>query len=215
MAGDVHPPGWRLFADFWVDSFGTAEGVTRWSSKLMNLLTFALVFQLGKQLCDRRLALYAVALLGVYGFASNGAFELRPYSMLVAITTALHLVYYRWLVKPAPKVMVVYVALGMAAIYTHFFALFIFAAHAVFLLVFRRFNRKAYLDTFLMWFFVALSFSVWLLPVLASRSRPLCRRLLRGWFGGTVSAPALSPGDYLWLPDAYEPLSAAIIATAR
>lgn len=167
MAGDVHPPGWRLFADFWVDSFGTAEGVTRWSSKLINLLTFALVFQLGKQLCDRRLALYAVALLGVYGFASNGAFELRPYSMLVAITTALHLVYYRWLVKPAPKVMVGYVALGMAAIYTHFFALFIFAAHAVFLLVFRRFNRKVYLDTFLMWVFIALSFSVWLLPVLA------------------------------------------------
>ena len=167
MAGDVHPPGWRLFADFWVDSFGTTEAVTRWSSKLINLLTFALVFQLGAHLLDRRLAIYAVALLGVYGFASNGMYELRPYSMLVAMVSSLHLVYYRWMVKPTPKLMVVYVALGIAAIYTHFFAVFVFAAHAALLILFRRFQRKFYQDTILMWVFIALSFSVWLLPLLS------------------------------------------------
>lgn len=167
MAGDVHPPGWRLFADFWVDSFGTAESVTRWSSKLINLLTFAMVFQLGAHIVDRRLAFYAVALLGVYGFASNGMFEFRPYSMLVAIVSALHLVYFRWLVKPTPRLMVVYAALGMAAVYTHYFVVFVFAAHAAFLVLFRRFQRKFYQDTILMWVFIVLSFSVWLLPLLS------------------------------------------------
>ena len=166
MAGDVHPPGWRLFADFWVDTFGVAEAITRWSSQLLNLLTYALVFLLGRQLIDRRAALYAVALLGVYGFAANGMYEFRPYAMLVALATALHLAFYRWLVKPGSTVMILYVLLGMAAIYTHFFAFYIFAAHAVFLLIFHRARRRVYLNSLLMWVFIALSFSPWIIPLL-------------------------------------------------
>lgn len=166
MAGDVHPPGWRLFADFWVDTFGVAEAITRWSSQLLNLLTYALVFLLGRQITDRRAALYAVALLGVYGFAANGMYEFRPYAMLVALTTALHLAFYRWLVKPGSTVMILYVVLGMAAIYTHFFAFYIFAAHAAFLLIFHRARRRVYWNSLLMWVFIALSFSPWIIPLL-------------------------------------------------
>ena len=183
MAGDVHPPGWRLFADFWVDTFGKTEVITRWSSQLLNLLTYALVFQLGKQLIDRRAALYAVALLGVYGFAANGMYEFRPYAMLVALTTGLHLVFYHWLVKPRSTVMILYVVLGIAAIYTHFFAFYIFAAHAVLLLVFHRVGRRVYLNSMLMWVFIALSFSAWIIPLL-----------------GVILGP-FSGGYYVDLPD--------------
>lgn len=166
MAGDVHPPGWRLFADFWVDTFGAAEAVTRWSSQLLNLLTYALVYLLGRQLIDRRAALYAVALLGLYGFAANGMYEFRPYAMLVALTTALHLAFYRWLVKPGSGLMILYVTLGMAAVYTHFFAFYIFLAHAAALIIFHRIARRVYANSFLMWLFIALSFSAWVLPLL-------------------------------------------------
>lgn len=164
QARDVHPPGWRLFAYFWVNCFGGAEEITRWSSKLINLLTYALLYQLGLRIADRRTAFYAVAILGVYGFAASGMHELRPYSMLVMIAAALHLVYYRWLHRPTSRLMLVYAALGIAAIYTHFFAFFIFPAHALFLFAFRRFERKVWLNSLLMWGFIALSFSAWLLP---------------------------------------------------
>ena len=164
MARDVHPPGWRLLADWWVDYFGGAEEITRWSSKLINLLTYALLYQLGLHIGDRRTAFYAVAILGGYGFAGSGLAELRPYAMLVMLATGLHLVYYRWLHRPTPRLMLVYTALGIAAIYTHFFAFFIFPTHALFLFVFRRFKRKVWLDSLLMWGFIALSFSAWLLP---------------------------------------------------
>ncbi len=166
MAGDVHPPGWRLFADLWVDLFGPAEAITRWSSQLLNLLTYALLFLLGRQLIDRRAAFYAVALLGVYGFAANGMYEFRPYAMLVALTTALHLAFYRWLVKPSSIGMICYVVLGMAAVYTHFFAFYIFVAHAVFLLLFHQARRRVYVNSLLMWLFIALSFSAWIIPLL-------------------------------------------------
>ena len=164
QARDVHPPGWRLFAYFWVKYFGGAEEITRWSSKLTSLLAFALLYQLGLHISDRRTAFYAVAILGVYGFAGSGMHELRPYSMLVMIATALHLVYCRWLRRPTSKLMFAYVALGIAAIYTHFFAFFIFPAHTLFLFAFRRYQRKVWLDSLLMWGFIALSFSAWLLP---------------------------------------------------
>lgn len=166
MATDVHPPGWRLFAEIWVESFGGVEEVTRWSSKLLAILTYALVFQLGKQVVDTRTGIFAVVLLGVYGFASNGMNELRPYPMLITITTALHLLFYRWLRHPTRGLMVAYSALGIAAIYTHFFAFFIFPAHAIYLLLFRRFDRTVWTQSLLMWFFITLSFSAWILPFL-------------------------------------------------
>ena len=166
LASDVHPPGWLLFADIWIEHLGTSEAVVRWSSKLLNLLSFALIFQLGKQLFDRRAALYAVALLGLYGFASNSMYELRPYAMLVALTTALHLVFFRWLGKPTGKLMVAYVSLGVAAVYTHFFAFPIFAAHALFLVAFRRWDRRFIRRTITMWLFIALAFAPWILPLI-------------------------------------------------
>ena len=175
MAGDVHPPGWRLFADFWVDAFGNSEAATRWSSQLINLLSFALVYQLGCHLRDRRTGFYAVALLGVYGFASNGMYEFRPYSALVALVCGLHLVYFRWLTGRRPRQMAVYVALGIAAMYTHFFAIFVFAAHALCLPLFHRYELKKYIDSALMWLAVGAAFSVWTLPLIG---------VMRGAFAG-------------------------------
>lgn len=166
LASDVHPPGWRLAAASWIDLFGKSEAVVRWSSKLINLLSFALIFQLGKHLVDRRVALYAVALLGLYGFASNSMYELRPYSLLIALTTALHLVFLRWLGKPTGKLMIAYVCLAVAAIYTHFYAFPIFAGHALFMVVFRRLDRRFVYKTVSMWFIIAISFAPWTLPLL-------------------------------------------------
>lgn len=186
-ARDIHPPGWTLFADFWVERFGGVEEITRWSSKLINLMTYALLYQLGLHLIDRRTAFYAVAILGVYGFASSGMYELRPYPMLVMITTALHLVYYRWLRQPTSKLMLVYAALGIAAIYTHYFAFFIFPAHALFLFAFCRFERKVWLNSILMWGFIALSFSAWILPfiyvILVPFSGGIYYSIPSGWEG--------------------------------
>ena len=165
IADTAHPPGWHILAAIWVDEFGRSEAVVRWSSKLLNLLSFALIFQLGKQLIDRRAALYAVAILGLYGFASNSIFELRPYSLMVALITALHLVFFRWLRKPTGRLMVAYVFLGVGAVNTHFYVIPVFAAHALYLVVFRRFNRRFVFNTVAMWFFITLSISPWILPL--------------------------------------------------
>ncbi len=165
---NIHPPGWRLLAKYWIVAFGPSEETTRWLAKFSNLITFALLYQLGKHIVGRRAGLYAIILLGVYGFASNLMYELRPYPMLIMLTTALHLLFFRWIQKPTSALMFVYVFAGIAVIYTHFFAFFIFPAHAVMLALFTRFERKLWLNSLLMWLFIGLSFLGWTLPFLHS-----------------------------------------------
>ncbi len=163
---DTHPPGWSFLVNFWIEAFGPSEEITRWLSKLTNIVTFALIYQLGKHICGRRAGLYAVVLLGVYGFAASAMYELRPYPMLIMLTTALHLLFYRWLHKPSSALMIAYIIAGIGVIYTHFFAVFFFPAHAVCLILFTRFERKRWLDSLLMWAAIGLSFLGWLLPFL-------------------------------------------------
>ena len=161
----IRPDG-GFWLTSWIEVFGISEEVTRWSSKLVNLLTFALLYQLGKHVCGRRVGLYAIAMLGVYSFAASAMYEFRPYPLLVTLVTALHLLFFRWMRKPSPVLMYAYTFAGMAAIYTHFFAIFVFPAHAVCLALFTRYERKLWLNSLLMWVFIGLSFLGWLLPFL-------------------------------------------------
>ena len=167
-SANIHPPGWRLLAHFWIEAFGASEEITRWLAKFCNLITFALLYQLGKHIRDRRAGMYAILLLGVYGFASNSMYELRSYSMLIMLTTALHLLFFRWLHKPSSALMFAYVFAGIAVIFTHYFSFFVFPAHAVMLALYTRFEHKLWLDSFLMWLFIGMSFVGWLLPFLHS-----------------------------------------------
>ena len=177
---ELHPPGWRLLVDVWLDSFGLAEAITRWFSKLVNLLTFALLYQLGKQVCGRRVGLYAIVLLGVYGFAASAMYELRPYPLLITLVTALHLIFFRWMRKPSSNLTFAYTFAGIAAIYTHYFSVFVFPAHAVCLALFARYERKLWLNSILMWVFIALVISG-LAPALSAGDlyRHAGRHLLR------------------------------------
>lgn len=172
MSTDLHPPGWRLFADFWVDVFGTDEIIVRWSSNLINIMTFALLFQLSRQLLDWRLGVFSIILLGLYPALANAMNELRPYPMLIMLSIALHLIFYRWLYKPSSKLMILYVVLGISALYTHFFSLFIFASHFIFTIIFLKSNRIHWQHTAFMWVSIGLSFLGWVLPFLHTITVP-------------------------------------------
>ncbi|MDE2638042.1 MAG: hypothetical protein OXI30_16880, partial [Chloroflexota bacterium] len=67
---------------------------------------------------------------------------------------------------PSSALMFAYTLTGIAAIYTHFFSIFVFPAHAVCLVVFTRFERKLWLSSLVMWLAIGLSFLGWLLPFL-------------------------------------------------
>lgn len=164
MATNIHPPAWRLLADSWIDAFGLDESIVRWLSVFANMLTFALLFRLGTDLLDWRLGLLAVILLGVYPAAANHMSELRPYPYLIMLTTGLHLFFLRWLQHQKFRYMLGYIIFGMLALYTHYYAIYIFPAHLMFMLITVRWNPSFYIRTLSMWLFIGLSFTGWLIP---------------------------------------------------
>ena len=168
MATNIHPPAWRLLADSWIDAFGDAESVVRWSSVLANMLTFAFLFRLGTDLLDWKLGLLAVIILGLYPTAASYMNELRPYPYLILLVTGLHLFFLRWIQSQKFRYMLGYIIFGILALYTHYYAIYIFPAHLIFMLVTVRWNRSFYLRSFSMWVFIGLSFAGWLIPFVHS-----------------------------------------------
>jgi len=168
MATNIHPPAWRLLADSWIDAFGDAESVVRWSSVLANLLTFALLFRFGTDLLDWKLGLLAVIILGLYPTAASYMNELRPYPYLIMLVAGLHLFFLRWIHTQKFRYMVGYIVFGILALYTHYYAIYVFPAHLIFMVLTVRWNRSFYVRTFTMWVFIGLSFIGWLIPFVHS-----------------------------------------------
>ena len=168
MATNIHPPAWRLLADSWVDAFGDAESVVRWSSVLANLLTFAFLFRLGTDLLDWKLGLLAIILLGFYPIIASFMNELRPYPYLIMLVTGLHLFFLRWIRYQQFRYMLLYIIFGILGLYTHYYAIYVFPAHLIYFVLTVRWNPSLYRRTFGMWVLIALSFAGWLIPFIHS-----------------------------------------------
>ena len=164
MATNIHPPAWRLLADSWIDVFGDAESVVRWSSVFANLLTFAFLFRLGSELQDWETGFLAILLLGLYPIVASYMNELRPYPYLIMLVTGLHWFFLRWIRSQKFRYMFIYIVFGILALYTHYYAIYIFPAHFIFTLLTVKWDRALYIRTFSMWFFIGLSFLGWIIP---------------------------------------------------
>lgn len=161
-SGD-HPPVWRILAVTWIDLFGMQPEVVRFSSTLLTLLTLALVFRLSSDLFDTRTGLIAVIFLGVSPFFQFYGHELRPYAVLALCSIGLPLMFLRWLRHPRYAFAVV--GVGVLAVYTHLFALYLIAALMLTFVLLVRWNAGLYLRAFGLFALIGLSFTPWLLPI--------------------------------------------------
>lgn len=161
-----HPALWRVTAVAWADAFGDNEAVTRYLSTLFTILALALLFRLGADLFDRQVGLIAMLVAGALPFFQFYAHELRPYSALVASVTGMELFFLRWLRFQNFRYALLYVFAGAAALHIHNFALYVFAAQGILLLVLVRWNRALYLRAAGLFVAVGLAFSPWTLAIL-------------------------------------------------
>lgn len=162
MSVDIHPPLWRVLATSWVRLFGVAESIARFSSTLTLALALAVFYRLMRDLFTGRVAVVAVLLLGMHALVLYYGHELRPYAALLLWTNLLHLAFVRWLRQPGLRNAVLYVLAGAAALYTHFFALYVVAAQVVALLVLVRPGGGRYARAFALIALTGLSFVGWL-----------------------------------------------------
>lgn len=167
VSTNIHPPLWVMTANAWVDVFGQNEAVTRTLSGLLTLLALAFVFRLGADLAgsvSSPVAPLAVFLLGTSTFFQFYAHEFRPYPALAACTLAAMLTFLRWIRHPDFRHALLFVAAGVAALYVHFFAVYVLAALALFYLVFVRWQPRHALTAFGLFAAIGASYLAWLLP---------------------------------------------------
>ncbi|MEB2288114.1 MAG: glycosyltransferase family 39 protein [Anaerolineae bacterium] len=183
--GGVHPAGWRVIAVWWVQVFGEAglaEPVVRHFSTLVTLLALALVWRLGADLGGWTVGGYAAFVLGTLPFAQFYMGEFRPYSALVLVTAGLTLTLLRWIRRPTFARALLFVAFGVAALQTHYYAGYALAGLVAAFLLLVRWERGLYLRALGLFAAIGLSFSAWLLP--------LAHRFLVGAGGVTYAMPS-------------------------
>ena len=183
--GGVHPAGWRVIAVWWVQLLGEAgktESVVRYFSTLVTLLALALVWRLGADLGGWTVGGYTAFVLGTLPFAQFYMGEFRPYGALVLVTAGLTLALLRWTRRPTFARALLFVAFGVAALQTHYYAGYALAGLAVAFPLLVRWERGLYLRAFGLFAAIGLSFSAWLLP--------LAHRFVVGAGGVTYAMPS-------------------------
>src|SRR5215207_9557052 len=98
IQSDVHAPLW--FASFWLwqQYAGSSEYMGRVYSILLSALTLALMYQLGRRWFGApRYGLFVVVAVGANAYATIYSLEIRPYALVMLVTTINMLLYFRWL----------------------------------------------------------------------------------------------------------------------
>ena len=113
---------------------GDSEALIRALSVIPALATVPAVYVLGKRLFGLRLGLIGAFLLACNAFHVHYAQDARGYSLLVFLVVLSSLFFLKGIEQPSGRNWIVYILTSVLALYTHFFAALVLAAHAVSLL---------------------------------------------------------------------------------
>lgn len=167
---DIHPPLYYTLLHVWI-TLGSSEVAIRSLSTLAGLLTVWVTYGLGRTLSGRRSGLLAALLLAVSPVHVWYSQEARMYAwvtLLMATSLLLALRAWRDGGRPTARwaAWIAYVLVTAAALYTHYYAVFIIGIEnlaIVYLLVARRLSLRRPADRRLFWRWVAAELAVFLL----------------------------------------------------
>ncbi|HEV7529869.1 MAG TPA: glycosyltransferase family 39 protein [Solirubrobacteraceae bacterium] len=128
------PPLWYLIAWADVRLLGDGALALRLPSALAGILTVPVIWAIGHQLAGRRTALIAAAIVAVNPLFVWYSQEARAYGLFVLTCALAMLCFVRALDEPTPRRMAAFALAGALALLTHYFAVFLLAAMALWLL---------------------------------------------------------------------------------
>jgi 4-amino-4-deoxy-L-arabinose transferase-like glycosyltransferase len=124
----------------WAQAFGLGEIGLRSLSALVGTAAIPVAYGAGAAFCSRRVGVVAAALVAVHPFLVWYAQEARSYSLLVLLGACSALFLGRALQAPRRLDLIGWALASSLALATHYFAVFLVAAEAVWLLV--RYERR-------------------------------------------------------------------------
>ena len=129
------PPLYYVLAWVWTRPFGTGEVGLRSFSALCGTMTVPLAWAVARELTTRRAALWVAALAAVHPLLVWYSQEARAYALLVLLGAATLWLFARLLRAPHGRDAALWALVAGLALVTHYFALFLVAPQAVWLLV--------------------------------------------------------------------------------
>jgi mannosyltransferase len=130
------PPLYYVLGWGWTHVLGSGEAGMRSLSALLGTATIVLAWMLGRRLGGERAALAAAALIACNPLAHWFSQEARAYALLIALAMLAALLWLRALRSPADmRRLLTWGAVAAAMLATHYYALFLVAPQALWLLV--------------------------------------------------------------------------------
>jgi 4-amino-4-deoxy-L-arabinose transferase-like glycosyltransferase len=136
LLADPHPPLYFYLTHFVLKVFGYTSVVLRSFSALLGLGGIIAIYFLGRELINKKVGLYASALLSVNYFHVYYSQEGRMYALLFLMTTLAFYCLIRFIRQPGWRSALMYGLSAAGMLYCHFFALFTFCSQALILLIF-------------------------------------------------------------------------------
>lgn len=131
-ARDVHPPLYYLVLHYWLGLFGTSELAARSFSALCLLAAVPLVYLLMKRLYSERAAAVAAILVAFSPFLIRYGQEARMYGMVAFVLLLATYSLVRALQGKNRWWWLLYALAIAAGLYTHYYTIFLIAAHWVY-----------------------------------------------------------------------------------
>lgn len=135
-ASDPHPPLYFIILQFLFKIFGYSTLVMRAFSAIMGVMGMVAFYLLAKELMNKKVALFSIALLAVNYFHIYYSQEARMYVMMFTTTVLAFYFLIRFIKAPTLKTAFLHGFFAVLMIYTHFFALFTLFSHYLILLFF-------------------------------------------------------------------------------
>ena len=151
----------RLWANFGPDAI-----ILRLFSVFLGTASVAFVYQIGRRLNGMNTGLLAAFLLAISPFHIWYSQEVRMYALLPALLLLAHFCLLRLLANNRWQLWLVYGLVLTAALYTHYFALFIVLVHTIFFVLHFRQIRRQTVSWFITMLAVGAAFAPWVTLVL-------------------------------------------------
>jgi len=156
---DIQAPLWLALFWYWRHLFlGDSEFAGRMLSLLFSLITLALSYRIGRDWFGKpRYGFFAMLTLGMSAYFLNYALEIRPYALVMLLSTLSMWLLARWLTRGTWRLAVAYGVVTALMFYVHYFTMFLVIAQVLYFLL-RRPSRQlvfqaigAFALTFLLW----------------------------------------------------------------
>ena len=128
LSYETNMMSYHILLRFWL-KLGENEFMIRSLSAILAVATVPVLYALGARLFGAKVGLISALLLAVNAFHIRYAQEARSYSLLVLLTALCSWSFLRSIDQPSPKNWAGYVLTSVLAVYSHFFAALVLAAH--------------------------------------------------------------------------------------